>query len=69
MTMAAAIDNRTAETPMRSQMDRIASVDIVSDLGQAETIWRGLEDVRQFSTPYQRFDFLNGRSFGLGSSS
>jgi CelD/BcsL family acetyltransferase involved in cellulose biosynthesis len=58
MTMAAAIDNRTAETPMRSQMDRIASVDIVSDLGQAETIWRGLEDVRQFSTPYQRFDFL-----------
>jgi CelD/BcsL family acetyltransferase involved in cellulose biosynthesis len=58
MTMAAAIDNRTAETPMRSQMGRIASVDIVADLGPAEAIWRSLEDARQFSTPYQRFDFL-----------
>jgi CelD/BcsL family acetyltransferase involved in cellulose biosynthesis len=29
-----------------------------SDLGQAETIWRSLEDQQQFSTPYQRFDFL-----------
>lgn len=57
MTMAAAIESRTA--PTKSQMSRIAGVDILSDLGQAETIWRGLEDIRQFSTPYQRFDFLS----------
>jgi len=58
MTMAAAIESRTAETPARSRMSRIASVDILGDLGQAEPVWRGLEDIRQFSTPYQRFDFL-----------
>jgi CelD/BcsL family acetyltransferase involved in cellulose biosynthesis len=58
MTMAAAIENRTAEAPARSKVNRIASVDILGDLGQAETIWRGLEDPQHFSTPYQRFDFL-----------
>jgi CelD/BcsL family acetyltransferase involved in cellulose biosynthesis len=56
MTMAAAIESRTAEAKTWSRSSRIAGVDIVHDLGQAETIWRGLEG--QFSTPYQRFDFL-----------
>src|SRR5207245_2346190 len=55
MTMAAAIENRTASMP--SSASRIAGIDILRDLGAAETIWRGLED-RQFCTPYQRFDFL-----------
>jgi CelD/BcsL family acetyltransferase involved in cellulose biosynthesis len=55
MTMAAAIESRTAEAT-RSTASRIAGVDISGDLGQAETIWRGLED--QLSTPYQRFDLL-----------
>jgi CelD/BcsL family acetyltransferase involved in cellulose biosynthesis len=36
---------------------RIAGVDVLGDLVHAEAIWRGLED--QFSTPYQRFDFLS----------
>ena len=56
--MAAAIESRTAEAPARSQMSRIAGVDILADLGQAEPIWRELEAAQQFSTPYQRFDFL-----------
>jgi CelD/BcsL family acetyltransferase involved in cellulose biosynthesis len=56
MTMAAAIEGRTAEAKAWSRSSRIASVDIVHDLGEAETIWRGLEG--QFSTPYQRLDFL-----------
>lgn len=56
MTMAAAIDNRTAATP--TQSSRIASVDILGDPAQAETVWRDLEKPTQFSTPYQRFDFL-----------
>src|ERR1700681_3216737 len=57
MTMAAAIESRTAEAPAWSRASRIASVDILGDLNQAETIWRGLED-QQFFTPFQRFDFL-----------
>jgi CelD/BcsL family acetyltransferase involved in cellulose biosynthesis len=58
MTMAAAIESRTAEAQLWSKASRIAGVDILHDLSQAETIWRGLEVERQFSTPYQRFDFL-----------
>src|SRR6202051_2839744 len=58
MTMAAAIESRRAEAPAGSSTSRVASVDIVHDLAEAETIWRGLEDQQQFSTPYQRFDFL-----------
>jgi CelD/BcsL family acetyltransferase involved in cellulose biosynthesis len=58
MTMAAAIESRTAEAKAWSKASRIASVDILSDLSQAEMIWRGLEDQQRFATPYQRFDFL-----------
>jgi CelD/BcsL family acetyltransferase involved in cellulose biosynthesis len=56
MTMAAAIESRTAEAGAWSAASRIAGIDIVRDLGAAEAVWRGLET--QFSTPYQRFDFL-----------
>jgi CelD/BcsL family acetyltransferase involved in cellulose biosynthesis len=56
MTMAAAIESRKAEPKAWSRANRIASVEIVHDLAQAETVWRGLE--AQFSTPYQRFDLL-----------
>ena len=59
MTMAAVIESRTAEAQAWSKASRIASVDIVSDLAQAEAVWRGLEEPTQFSTPYQRFDFLD----------
>ena len=67
MTMAAAIDNGTAEAPTRSRMSRIASVDILADLGQAEPVWRGLEAMQQFSTPYQRFDFLSAWQRQVGA--
>jgi CelD/BcsL family acetyltransferase involved in cellulose biosynthesis len=59
MTMAAAIESRTAGAPTWSKTSRIFSVDILSDLGEAETIWRGLEDQGHLFTPYQRFDFLS----------
>jgi CelD/BcsL family acetyltransferase involved in cellulose biosynthesis len=58
MTMAAAIESRTAEARAWSKASRIADVDIVGDLAEAEKIWRSLEVERQFFTPYQRFDFL-----------
>jgi CelD/BcsL family acetyltransferase involved in cellulose biosynthesis len=58
MTMAAAIDGRTAQTLHRSKASRIAAVDIVCDPGQAEAVWRELESRHITHTPYQRFDFL-----------
>ena len=58
MTMAAAIDSRTAQAGRWSKASRIAAVDIVSDLGKAEAIWRELEIRHVTHTPYQRFDFL-----------
>ena len=56
MTMAAAIEGRTADAGTWSKASRIASVDIVRNLASTEMTWRGLE--QQFCTPYQRFDFL-----------
>jgi CelD/BcsL family acetyltransferase involved in cellulose biosynthesis len=58
MTMAAAIESRTAQARDWSKPSRIASVDIAADLSQAETIWRELEQRQASHTPYQRFDFL-----------
>ncbi len=58
MTMAAAIEGRTAEAKAWSQPIRIASVDIIHDLGAAEAIWRACENPHVSYTPYQRFDFL-----------
>ena len=58
MTMAAAIESRTAEAAARSRTSPIASVDIVTELGDAEPIWRRLEHPTQLFTPYQRFDLL-----------
>lgn len=58
MTMAAAIDGRTAQARHRSKASRVATVDIVTDLGKAEAAWRELESRNVTHTPYQRFDFL-----------
>jgi CelD/BcsL family acetyltransferase involved in cellulose biosynthesis len=66
MTMAAAIESRTAEAPAWSKAGRIDSIDIFRDLSQAEAIWRDLEVERNFSTPYQRYDFLDPWQRGVG---
>ena len=59
MTMAAAIEDRTADAGGWSKASRIAGVDIVHDLGAAEGVWRQLEAAQTSFTPYQRFDFLS----------
>ncbi|WP_035673842.1 GNAT family N-acetyltransferase [Bradyrhizobium liaoningense] len=59
MTMAAAMQSRTAEAPARSKASRIAQVDIVTDLAEAEAIWRAFEANGHLFTPYQRFDLLS----------
>ncbi len=58
MTMAAVMES-PGGTQAWSEASRIASVELVGDLHEAETVWRGLEQSNQFSTPYQRFDFLS----------
>jgi CelD/BcsL family acetyltransferase involved in cellulose biosynthesis len=58
MTMAAVIETR-AGTQARPETGRIAGVELVGNMRDAETVWRGLEQSSQFSTPYQRFDFLS----------
>ena len=59
MTMAAAIEDRTADSNAWSKASRIAGIDIVHDLTTAEGIWRKLEGAQTSFTPYQRFDFLS----------
>ncbi|RTM06410.1 MAG: GNAT family N-acetyltransferase [Bradyrhizobiaceae bacterium] len=59
MTMAAAMQSRTAEAPARSKASRIAQVDIVTDLDAAEAVWRGFEEPGHLFTPYQRYDLLS----------
>jgi CelD/BcsL family acetyltransferase involved in cellulose biosynthesis len=68
MTLAAAIESRTAKATAQSRASRISSIDILGDLDQAEAIWRRLEDGRQLFTPYQRFEFLSSwqRCVGKG---
>lgn len=66
MTIAAAIDSRKAGAPARSKTSRIARVDIISDLTEAEAIWRELE-TRQLATPYQRFDLLSAWQQEVGA--
>jgi len=58
MTLAAAIEARTADAPARSKASRIVGVDLLFDLAAAEPIWRGFEAGQHVATPYQRFDFL-----------
>jgi CelD/BcsL family acetyltransferase involved in cellulose biosynthesis len=58
MTMAAAIERRTADAPARATSKRIARVEAIGELSAAEPIWRAFEARQQFLTPYQRFDFL-----------
>jgi CelD/BcsL family acetyltransferase involved in cellulose biosynthesis len=57
MTMAAALES--LGTQAWSETSRIARVDIVTELREAESIWRSLEQSGRFCTPYQRFDLLS----------
>jgi CelD/BcsL family acetyltransferase involved in cellulose biosynthesis len=59
MTMAAAIESRTADAPARPKPTRIAHIDVLDDLAAAEPAWRTLEAPEQCFTAYQRFDFLS----------
>ncbi|MGH6641866.1 MAG: GNAT family N-acetyltransferase [Bradyrhizobium sp.] len=67
MTMAAAIENGTADTQACSKPGRIASIDVIRDLAGAEAIWRSLEWAQQSCTPFQRFDFVSAWQRNVGA--
>lgn len=64
--MAAAMQSRTAELPARSKASRIAHVDLISDIAEAEADWRALEEPGHLFTPYQRFDLLGSWAQSVG---
>ncbi|MCP3383656.1 GNAT family N-acetyltransferase [Bradyrhizobium sp. CCGUVB4N] len=66
MTMAAAMQSRTAESPARSKASRIAHVDLISDIAEIEAVWRALEEPGHLFTPYQRFDLLGSWARWVG---
>ncbi len=69
MTMAAAMQSRTARIASAVKSERIAHVDIVSDLGEAEAVWRAFEESGHLFTPYQRFDLLGpGNSWSAAAT-
>jgi len=65
MTMAATIEDQTAET--WSKPGGITSIELVHDLEAAEVIWRSLENAQQSSTPFQRFDFVQAWQRNVGT--
>lgn len=64
--MAAAMQSRTAESPARSKASRIAHVDVIGDIAEAEVAWRTLEEPGHLFTPYQRFDLLGSWAQSVG---
>jgi CelD/BcsL family acetyltransferase involved in cellulose biosynthesis len=66
MTMAAAIENRTADATNWSKPGRVVGIELVHDLAATEATWRGLEDARQ-SSPFQRFDFVQAWQRNVGA--
>ena len=67
MTMAAAIENGTADTQAWSKAGRIASIDVVRDLAGAEATWRAMETAQQSCSPFQRFDFVSAWQRHVGA--
>ena len=64
MTMAAAIESRTAGAPAWSKASRIAGVEILDDMARAETIWRGLQRQDVFPVTWRTLlGFLWRRDF------
>ncbi|WP_424631106.1 GNAT family N-acetyltransferase [Bradyrhizobium sp. SYSU BS000235] len=59
MTMAAALQSQTEHGQSHSGAPRIARVDVIRDMADAEAIWRQFEDPDVLSTPYQRFELLD----------
>jgi CelD/BcsL family acetyltransferase involved in cellulose biosynthesis len=59
MTMAAALQSQTEHGQSRLGAPRMARVDVIRNMADAEAIWRKFEGSDVLSTPYQRFELLD----------
>jgi CelD/BcsL family acetyltransferase involved in cellulose biosynthesis len=69
MTTAVAILRKSE--PARASLDspHVARVEVIQDMGAAETVWRSVENDAFIYSPFQRFDFLNAWFEKVGSLS
>ena len=66
MPLAAVMENDARQGETVAHATRVAQVDIIHRLADAETIWRGMENAGHLFTPFQRFDFLSAWQIHVG---
>lgn len=66
MTTAAALQSTTEHSQMQAGSSRIARVDILRDMTEAQAVWRAFENADCLSTPYQTFELLNSWQKNVG---
>jgi CelD/BcsL family acetyltransferase involved in cellulose biosynthesis len=66
MAMAATLHDPDAHPQPTGDTSRIARVDVIRDMAEAEHRWRAFEDPDFLFTPYQRFEFLNAWQQSIG---
>ena len=66
MAMAAKLHGPDAPAQATTGLSRMARVDIVRDMAEAETRWRSFEGPDFLFTPYQRFELLNAWQQTIG---
>jgi CelD/BcsL family acetyltransferase involved in cellulose biosynthesis len=66
MAMAATLHGPDADTRAFSSLSRIARVEVVRNMADAEVRWRAFEGPDFLATPYQRFGLLNAWQETIG---
>ena len=66
MTMAEALHGPDAHSQANSGSSRVARVDVIRDMTEAEPRWRAFEGPDFLFTPYQRFELLNAWQQTIG---
>lgn len=67
MAMANALHGPDVHLQVNSGASRIARVDVVRDISEAESRWRACEGPDFLLTPYQRFELLNAWQRAIGA--
>ena len=68
MNVLALRDFSPSNRALKDADDRIARVEIIEDMAEAEPHWRALEEGDSLRTPYQRYDFLRLWQRHVGSA-
>lgn len=67
MAMAAALQSPTANLQATAGSTRIARVEVIRSMTEAERIWRAFEGAEFLSTPYQRYELLDAWQKNVGA--